>query len=203
MDRIETIPFGEFLRQIGDKTPAPGGGAVASAAGAVAAALARMVVSYSLGRKNLAEHQPRLEQASATLLRTAEVLLRLADEDAAAYGLVNELSRLPETDARRVRDYPAAVEAAVNVPRMVVGACCDLLRLLEELGPMTNRHLRSDLAIAAVLAEAAARSGWWNVRVNMPLIGDVNRQRSLQDEMSAMLAEAGSRRERVEAACGE
>lgn len=202
MQPLATLNFGAFLDEIGAKTPAPGGGAVASATGALGAALAKMVVAYSIGKKNLAEHQETLERASKMLSKAGEILLVLADEDAAAYALVNELSKLPEDDARRVAEYAGAVEAAVNVPRAVVGTCCDVLRLLEQLAPITNKHLRSDLAIAAILAEAAARSGWWNVAVNLTLIED-EIARQVREEMMGMLEDAAARRARVERACGE
>ena len=54
--------------------------------------------------------------------------------------------------------------------RAVVGACCDLLRQMESLAPITNQQLRSDLAIAAILTEGAAKSGWWNVKMNVMLL---------------------------------
>src|SRR5262245_33046677 len=91
MTGLASLTLHDFLAQVGAKTPAPGGGAVASAAGAIAAALAKMVVSYSIGKKSLAEHQPMLQQAAGSLERASALLLALADEDAAAYGLVNEL----------------------------------------------------------------------------------------------------------------
>src|SRR3954462_11770964 len=105
----------EFLTQTAAKTPTPGGGAVASAVGALSAALAQMVVSYSLGKKNLADHQPRLNDAAHILERARGLLMELAEEDAAAYGLVNELQKLPETDPRRAQ-LPAANAASVQVP---------------------------------------------------------------------------------------
>src|SRR5947208_875693 len=98
MASMRTTPLGEFLEQVGAKTPAPGGGAVASTVGALACALGRMVVAYSVQKKALAEHWGELERAGTVLARAGEIMLELAEEDAAAYGLVNELSRLPETD---------------------------------------------------------------------------------------------------------
>lgn len=195
------MPFEQLLSAIGDKTPAPGGGATASAAGALAAALGRMVVSYSVGRKSLAEHRPTLERAERALDRTAQLLLDLAAEDAQAYALVNELQRLPEGDARRQREMPAAVEAAIGAPAAVVAACADLLRLLEQLRPISNEHLRSDLAVAAILAEAAARSGWWNVRINLPLMPEGPKREALRLQMLDLLSVSRRRAEAIELAC--
>lgn len=166
MTSFAAQPLSDFLANIAAKTPTPGGGAVASTVGAIAAALAQMVVSYSLGKKNLAQHQPDLESAAKVLTRSREILLQLADEDAAAYGLVNELSRLPESDSRRLAQYPAACAAAVQVPMAVMATCVDLLRHFQKLAPITNKHLSSDLAIAAELARATVEASNWNVEIN-------------------------------------
>jgi formiminotetrahydrofolate cyclodeaminase len=199
---LRSFTVADFMNQLGAKTPAPGGGAAASVAGALAASLARMVVAYSVGKKSLAEHQGTLERAAVILARASEMLLELADEDAAAYALVNELSRLPETDARRGREWGGAVDASINVPRAVVGACADLLRLMESLCAITNTQLRSDLAIAAILTEAAGRSGWWNVRVNLAFITDAGARAEIERGMRALLDEAAGRRAKIEEACG-
>ncbi len=198
---LRSLPFGQFLDQVAAKTPAPGGGAVASATGALAASLGNMVVSFSLGKKSLADHQPALTRAATVLARTADLLLELAEEDAAAYSLVNTLSKLPESDPRRAAEWPAAVQAAVNVPRAVVGASCDLLRLLESLHPITNTHLHSDLAIAAILAESAARSAWWNVKVNLPLLPTPESRATLEQELQTLLQDAQTRRQTLEHTC--
>src|SRR5690606_17991592 len=169
-------PIGGFLEALGARTPTPGGGAVASLVGAVSAALGRMVLAYSVGRKTPDEERAELERAAAALERASGLLLELAEEDAAAYGLVSELMKLPEGDERRAREYAAAVAAAVQAPLATCAACCDLLRLLESLAGRTNRRLDSDLAIAAILAEAGAKAGGWNVRVNLPMLPEAERK---------------------------
>lgn len=198
---LAAMTIERFLAEVGAKTPAPGGGAVAAMTGATAAALARMVVAYSIGKKSLAEHDGMLRRADAALARVVDMFVELGDEDAAAYALVNELSRLPETDARRVREYPGAVEAAVQVPQAALALAADLLRLMDALPGATNRHLASDLAIAAMLGESAARSAWWNVRVNLALLPDTARAEQIRAECGRMLAQADAIRRRVEAAC--
>lgn len=158
--------FADFLSAVAAKSPAPGGGAVASACGALSAALAQMVVSYSIGKKDLLEQQEELRLSASKLERARSMFLELADEDAAAYGHLNMLQKLPPNDARRIAELPQAQLLAVQVPRSVAATAIDLLRLFEHLAPITNRHLRSDLGIAADLAEATVRSAFWNVRIN-------------------------------------
>lgn len=199
MENLESYPFGTFLSDIAKKTPAPGGGAVAPAVGAIAAALAEMVVAYSLGKASLAEHQETLTGAAERLGRARSLLLKLAEEDAAAYEWLNRLMRLPEGDPGRA-EMRAAVSAAIAAPRASLAGALDLLRLLEKLVSITNRRLRTDLAIAAVLAEAAARAAAWNVRINLPLIEDARLRADLDHEASDSIREARERAGRVEAA---
>ncbi|MBX3407131.1 MAG: cyclodeaminase/cyclohydrolase family protein [Phycisphaeraceae bacterium] len=201
MAQFATQSVGGFLDLLAAKCPAPGGGAAACMAGATAAALAHMVMAYSIGKKNLAEHQPLLESAAAALLRARAMLLQLADEDAAAYALVNELQKLPETDARRMAEWGGAAAAAVAAPRAAMAVCMEVLRMSESLAGKSNAYLRSDLAIAAVLAEAAARSAWWNVRINLSLVADEGERSRLRAEGERACGEAAGVRERVEGQC--
>lgn len=191
-----------FLAALGAKTPTPGGGAASGVVGALGAALARMVVSYSVGKKSLAAHEGPLRESLETLERGVGMLLRLAEEDAAAYGLVNELSRLPEGDPRREREWGEAVRAGVDVPLAMMAACVELLRRFEGLCGTSNAHLRSDLAIAAILAEAGARSARWNVLVNAPNIAEPARTQDLA-AASHLMSEALRLSGVVESRCAQ
>ena len=197
---LRSVTLAAFLDSLGAKTPAPGGGAAASVVGAVGAALAQMVISYSLGKKSLAPHQTELEAARASLDRARAVLIELAEEDAAGYAALNELRKLPEADPRRVREEPSALAASVNAPRATAAACADLLRLLERLVPITNPGLKSDLAVAAVLALAGVESAWWNVTANLALLPEPERAR-LERDGQALIEDAAARSRRVQAAC--
>lgn len=201
MPRMEELSLDAFLNGVAAKSPTPGGGAVASTTGATAAALAGMVVAYSLGKKSLAEHQPALEQAAVALVRARAIFLELAEEDAAGYALLNELLKLPENDPRRQNEMAGAVEASLAPPRAAAAAATDLLRLMESLAPITNRLLRSDLAIAGALAEAAARSAWWNIAANITLITDAGEREKVVAEANTLLADAEARRGAIERAC--
>jgi formiminotetrahydrofolate cyclodeaminase len=201
MPDLADLRFSDLLASISAKSPSPGGGAVACASGALAAALADMVVAYSLGKKSLAAHQGELEKASGALKTAQGILLRLGDEDALAFPLVNELMKLPESDPRRMREYLPAVQASIQVPMAAIAACDDLLRLCERLAPITNPHLHSDLAVAAVLFESAARASRWNVVVNAALLPDAGARERTIAEADKSISDAAKRRIAVEEAC--
>lgn len=194
---LASRPLGELLDALAAKSPVPGGGAVAPIVGSLAASLASMVVAYSLGRKSLAEHQGALEAAALSLASTRTEFLALADEDELAYGALNELLRLPEGDPRRVAGLSEAAERATSVPLDVVRVCLDLLRLARTLAPITNKNLRSDLAMSATLAEAAARASRWNVAINLPLLDPDTTALADADSLLADCREALADVERV------
>lgn len=189
-----------FLEATAAKTPTPGGGAVTSVLGALAAALAGMVTAYSVGKKNLAEHDGWLREVEKRLARARSLMLALAGEDEAAYGQVNELMKLPAGDARREREMPGAVAAALAAPRAVQAAAVDLLRLFEELAGKSNRMLRSDLGIAAELALATARGSVWNIAINAGMLPEAQRPAVLA-AAEAMAVQAEQLRGRVAEAC--
>lgn len=181
-----------LLSAVAAKTPAPGGGAVAGTVGALGAALAEMVVAYSMGRRDLAAYRAELTDAQRRLGRARGMFLALADEDAQAYGRVNELMRLPEGDARR-GGLATAVEGAVLAPLSVLALAAEVAGVCQGLREKTNARLASDLEIAAVLAHACARSAWCNVRVNAPMLTDEGRRAGLLAQATGLLRQAGER----------
>jgi formiminotetrahydrofolate cyclodeaminase len=194
-------PFGELLAAIAAKTPSPGGGAVASSTGAVGVALASMVVAYSVDRKSLAQHRPALVNAAAALQHARAAFLELAAADANAYAELNALMKLPATDSNRVAAWPGAVDRALGAPLEIARLAARTLDLLATLPAITNPHLRSDLAIAALLTDAAARSAWWNVVVNLPLVTDAPRRAAVEREGADLLARSRTLCADIERAC--
>ena len=176
----------ELVAGIGEKTPTPGGGVVAAVTAAMAAALARMTVSFSVGKKSLAGAADSHQKWLIEMKRLADVALSLADEDARAYNRLNALWKLAQDDPQRQRDWRAAVAGAVDAPARVMQACLEMIQHMRRMVGTTNPQLRSDLAIAAILAHASAEAARWNVHVNLPLIEDRDealRVRAQTDEL--------------------
>lgn len=198
---VPRVPsFDALLDAIAAKTPTPGGGAVAAMTAQLGAALAQMVVHYSIGRKDLTPHEAALRAAAAKLEQERAAFGTLAEDDARAYAALNEAFRLPKDDPSRAARLAGASRAACEPPMHILRRAVALLEDLERLAPITNRNLRSDWAIAAVLLDAAARSAAWNVRVNLPFV-EPGAAGELRHEMARLGDAARARCEAIERAC--
>ena len=201
MTPLEHVTFGALLDQVASKTPTPGGGAVAGIVGAVAAALGSMVVSYSVGKKSLLAHEPLLLEAAQTLSRLRDRCMRLGDEDAAAYERLNTLQRLAPDDPERAMKYAAAVDEAIGVPLSLARVCHQALQTLAGLAGRSNPHLKSDLAIAGLLALAGAEAARWNVVINLREIADEARRSEIRAEADRIVAACGVLKADLDRAC--
>ena len=198
--REETI--GAFLEQLAERVPAPGGGATAALHAAQAAALLAMVARYSDGPR-YAEHA----QAIGRILTEADALrdraLTLAERDAAAFTAVTDAYRLPrDTEQDKIARSTAIGQALVGAagpPAEVVTVTRRLVELAEELLPIGNRNVITDVAAAAEAARAAATTARINVEVNLGGIPDTE----IRAEFVAVVApvdELAARAEQITAA---
>lgn len=197
---IGAMTVDAFLARTAEKSPTPGGGSVAAMTGATAAALASMVVAYSRGRKDLAAHEHALADAAGFFERARARMLELAQQDMQAYGVLNDAMKLPKDDASRARKIEDASRAAAAPPAQIAALAIEVLERCAALVGASNKHLRSDLAIAAVLAEAAATAGRWNVVVNLPALPEAERDRE-RGQIDALVRKAAELRRTVESAC--
>jgi formiminotetrahydrofolate cyclodeaminase len=157
-------------------TPTPGGGSAAALAGALGASLVAMVARLSQGRPRYEAHAERhaaaLEAAEAARVR----MLELMDEDARAYAAFREARQMPHaTDAEAgARDDASRIAArhATSVPLAVVQTCHGLIDTTEGMVGRSNASAASDLEVAALLIECAARGAAENALVNLPAVGD-------------------------------
>src|SRR5207249_10471656 len=93
--RFGDLTLRAFIDRLASSDPVPGGGSASAVAGALGAALVRMVASLSVDRPKYAAHAAVHERSSAEGTRLADLFLEIADEDAAAYGGVPAAVELP------------------------------------------------------------------------------------------------------------
>lgn len=193
--------FDELLKEIAAKQPTPGGGAVASWVGAMGAAVGQMSMRYSIRKKTAEDVRESIEKYVGEFEEAIRQLLAAADEDARAYGELNRLQTLAEDDSARIKKWEGSVRASIAAPKRVMAIGLEMLRCQEAFAKVCNRWLLSDLAISAILADAAVRSAAWNVRINLPLLEAAGEREAVSSAIDAQLSESGAIANRVEEFC--
>jgi glutamate formiminotransferase/formiminotetrahydrofolate cyclodeaminase len=207
---VETVatPFrdltlGGFVERLASAEPVPGGGSASAVVASLGAGLVAMVAALSVGRPKYAAHAATHEMAAARGRELADRFLALADRDADAYGRFSAALKLPrDTDAEkstRAAALDAAARVAAQVPLECVEACRDLVVTAEMLAGRSNVNAASDLSVASLLAEAAARGAAANVLVNLPSISDAESGRAMAVRVESLLADIGDLAARIRA----
>ncbi|MBL4809453.1 MAG: cyclodeaminase/cyclohydrolase family protein [Phycisphaerales bacterium] len=172
---IAAQTIAEYLDALNSKSPTPGGGAVAGTTGATAAAIAGMVIHYTLGKKKYAEHESDNTERLNQLTAAQSQFLTLADDDAAGYGTLNKLWSLDKSDPKRQAGWADAVNGAITPPTTMLELSVKMMQIVHDLITTTNAMLKSDLAVAAITFKAAAHSAACNIRINIPLLPEASR----------------------------
>jgi glutamate formiminotransferase/formiminotetrahydrofolate cyclodeaminase len=187
-DKTQTIDA--FLAATAAKQPTPGGGSVAALAGALAAAMGEMVVNYSMGKKELADHQDVLKHALTELSRARQMLLELMIEDQSAYEALTAARKLPPGDPHRAGKVDAALLACIRIPQAIGTTAAAVLDLCDQLADKSNKYLLSDLAVCAELSMATVRCASYNVRVNLSDVTDSSDRKHFDQSASRMVADS-------------
>lgn len=200
----ETRQLSEFLVALGSDAPAPGGGAAAAVAGALAAALAEMVANFTVGRPKYANVDATMRQIAARAAELRERLLALTEDDESAFARVSAAYRLPKaTDEERGRRddaIQAALVAAMQPPLAVMDCACEVIELASEVASSGNATVVSDAGCAALLGEAAVRAGALNVLANVVSLRDETLAAEKRHAIIQMEERAEALRERALAA---
>lgn len=165
-----------FTEALSSAEPTPGGGGATALAGALAASLTAMVVRLSVGRPAYERHQALHAEAIATSEAARLRFLALADDDGAAYRAYLEARRQPhddkEQELRRASAMRDAARGAAIVPLTIVQQCHHQVDLVERLAGRSNANAASDLDVASLLLECAAKGAAANVAVNLAAVED-------------------------------
>ncbi|HZC31089.1 MAG TPA: cyclodeaminase/cyclohydrolase family protein [Gaiellaceae bacterium] len=195
-DRLVDRTLREFSEDLASSRPVPGGGSAAAYAGALGAALCAMVLRISSKRshEDLSEHIEQLDGLQRDLLR-------LVDDDAAAFARVAETMKMPrssdEEKAARKERMQNGLLAAARVPLEVAKTVRRLLEACERTMADASSMTVSDAGVGTLLAEAALRGAALNVMINLAALDDAGQVKALSEELDHALEGSEEQRGRI------
>jgi formiminotetrahydrofolate cyclodeaminase len=155
----------KYLDDLAAKLPAPGGGSAAALTASLGASLISMVVNFTLGKTKYVKYEKELKSILSKSEKLREEFLNLLDLDVQAY------------QSKNIRD-------ALNVPFMVCRLCFEGIKLCPTLIKKGNINLISDVAVAAVLLEAAFTCAYFNVEINLKSLTDKTFTKKIKKELT-------------------
>ena len=193
-ERLVRMRCKDFAYETASESPAPGGGSVSAYMGALGAALGTMVA-------NLSSHKPGWDDRWKEFSDWAETgqdilgrLLRLVDEDTAAFNRIMEALGMPKGTDQEKAARAAALEAATlyatQVPLKTMKAASEVFPLVRAMALEGNPNSISDAGVGALAARAAVLGAWLNVKINAASLNDRSAAQALVSEADALAAKA-------------
>jgi len=159
-----------FANETASESPAPGGGSISAAMGALGISLATMVA-------NLSSHKPgwdeRWEEFSLWADKgqaLKDELLMLVDEDTRAFNLIMDAFSLPKgNDAEKAARTNAIQEAtrfAIEVPFRVMQRSYECMNIIKAMAETGNPNSVTDAGVGVLAARSAVMGAFLNVKIN-------------------------------------
>jgi glutamate formiminotransferase/formiminotetrahydrofolate cyclodeaminase len=190
-----------FADETSTDSPAPGGGSVAAACGALSAALAGMAANLTVGKKKYADVQDQMKAQAVETQVLKDFFLQAIDDDAASFDRVMDAFRLPkktvEQKATRSQAIQKATKGAVAVPLAVLQSTPQVLALAEAAVAQGNANALSDAGVSGLCARTAAEGAYYNVTINLAGITDKAYVAETGKEAKAVLEDVRSRAEEL------
>jgi len=173
---LAALSLTDFAYVAASESPAPGGGSVAAAVGALGAAMGAMVANLSAHKRGWDDRWAHFSAWAERGQQSVDRLLELVDDDTHAFDRVLEAYRLPKaTDAERALRDAAVEEAtkgAIASPLAVIRAALEALEVAVAMSGEGLPSSISDAGVGALCARTAIRAAALNVRINAPGLAD-------------------------------
>jgi glutamate formiminotransferase/formiminotetrahydrofolate cyclodeaminase len=174
--KLVGMTLSSFVWETSSESPAPGGGSISAAMGAMGAALGTMVANLSSHKRGWDD---RWEEFAVWAEKGAQMqnrLLELVDEDTEAFNAIMKAFELPRGSEEEKAARAAAVEEATKnaslVPLTVMKEAFKTFELLGEMVRKGNPNSVTDAAVGVLATRACIRGAYLNVRVNVSGLKD-------------------------------
>lgn len=189
--KLSELSLREYHRDLGSKSPAPGGGAATGMAASQGAALIAMVCNLTLGNEMYPEDLVKKVLAQAEKIQ--EEAFYLMEKDAERFSQVGKVFTMPrETQAEkeaRAQAMEKALLGCTEPPMELMALSLTGLSLCQEILGNSTQHAVSDLGISALFFKSALEGAWLNVCINIAHIKDATFVQEQREQGERYLAE--------------
>ena len=190
-----------FAEETSRESPAPGGGTIAAYMGALGAALGTMVANLSAHKAGWDDRWQEFSQWADKGQALMAALLRLVDEDTAAFNAIMAAFQLPKkTEADKAARQKAIQDAtlyAAQVPLRTMQTASQAFALCKAMAEQGNPASVSDAGVGALATRAAVVGAGLNVKINAAQLTDRSAAQSLIAEADALIAKANEDEQKV------
>jgi len=166
----------DFVHTTASESPAPGGGSISAAMGAMGAALATMVANLSSHKRGWDDRWEEFSNWADKGKTYHDELLRLIDDDTDAFNKIMEAFGLPKgTDRERTerdRIIQEATRRAIEVPLQAMKKAYDSMKVIKAMAEIGNPNSVSDAGVGALAARSAVMGAFLNVKINAGSLDD-------------------------------
>ncbi|HDR51565.1 MAG TPA: glutamate formimidoyltransferase, partial [Mariniphaga anaerophila] len=160
----------EFVNETASESPAPGGGSVSAAVGALGAALSAMVANLSAHKRGWDHRWEDFSDWAEKGKYYHDALLKCVDEDTEAFNQIVAAFGLPKSNeqenAERKKAIQSATKNAIEVPLKVMQLACDSLEVIRAMAENGNPNSVSDAGVGALCVRTAVEGAFLNVKIN-------------------------------------
>ena len=189
------VTLRSYIEHAGAAQPTPGGGSVCALVGALGVSMGQMAANFTVGREKFKAVENRVRADLGQLDEGLRVLLAAVDRDSESYCAVSKayamVASTAEDKKARTEAIQDALRAAMKPPLEVCRRCYELLKVVQDLREVANPNLLSDVAVCAVMLQAALEGAKINVMVNLAPLKDQETVDQIKEEIDEMESLAG------------
>jgi len=167
-----------FVYETASESPAPGGGSISAAMGAMGAALGTMVANLSSHKPGWDDRWEEFSNWAEKGKKYYEELLFLIDEDTNAFNKIMDAFSLPKSSDSekeiRKKAIQSATKYAIEVPFKVMNVAYESMEVMKAMAEFGNPNSVTDAGVGAIAARSCVMGAYLNVKINCSSYEDKN-----------------------------
>ena len=166
----------DFTDETASESPAPGGGSVSAAVGALGVALGTMVANLSSHKAGWDDRWDEFSLWAEKGQKLKEELLFLVDEDTRAFNRIMDAFGLPRSSDDEKKERKKAIEEAskyaIRIPYRVMERSLESMEVMKAMAETGLEASVSDVGVGALCARTAVMGAYLNVKINAAGLDD-------------------------------